>query len=223
MMYKFNDHIKEIKKYYKDKYSLPEYHINSIMKYTNIKPINYLDKRILEFQLNKHYLLMMKSLKSYQKHLPELLLPQNFNYIILSDRPHIWYNFISTGIFINTNTIDYIKFNRQISQLKEFNNTNPTMIIKDSHKIDIDRLNIHNVIYLTIMRRNLMNKINTIKYDKIIIKIEPYVLSYLYNMFDSDLRKFFDKTVQNDIIKNENEYFIIDNNNLDKILVYYLV
>lgn len=192
--------------------------LNKIFQYLDIYKLDYLNKEIFKPIVNESYMIIMKD-PNFLNSFPD------YNYIILSDRPQFWSNNLlitRKGIFMNVaeTQIEYDEFNKKIQNLIYENNFHKPIIICDCN-IDISKININNVYYFTILRSNMIRE--PIKFNKVLIHIEPYVLKYLYNKyFDQRLSKNFEKIIDKELVKGENTFIVINNQNLDTIKLSYL-
>ena len=189
--------------------------INNILKYVNINKLDYIENAKLNYEKNEHYMLIMRRFTDNEK--LKKIFPDNYNYIIMSDRPRNWtHQIYFKGVFMNVSVrdIDYNRFNKKLKDIKVLYNDKPLIIIKDCTNVNISKLDIQDFVCITILRSNL-NNIEPRRYKQIILRLEPYVTRYLYGkIFDKKLSKAFEQFIDSEIMKGINDFLIIDNINI---------
>lgn len=205
--------------YFQHKLKLSNEISRSIRDYVDINKIDYLEEKEFCVENNKKYLLIFKYYND--KELSKIFDFRN-NYIILSNKPGRWINFLENngssfnGIFMNIskNNINYEKFNTKISNMRERENN---VLIIDCCNIDIDKINVSNCSIITIFT-SIYDRIKYTYYDQIVLRFGPWVLSELYknNIFDKKLRRAFEKFMFKENMKGTHNFLLIDNENIIK-------
>ena len=199
--------------------------IQNILEYVNINKIDYIEDTKLNYEKNNHYMVIMRRFTDNEK--ISKIFPNTYNYIIMSDRPRNWtHQIYFKGVFMNVSVrdIDYDRFNQKLKEIKKLYSDKPIIIIKDCTNVDIDKLDIKDFVCVTVLRSNLYD-IDPRKYEQIILRLEPYVMRYLYGkIFNKELSQEFEQFIDKEIMKGINDFLIIDNINIQANFskLYYL-
>jgi len=88
-------------------------------------------------------------------------------------------------------------------------------LIHDCSNVDLSKINQNNMTIVSVLH-STSKRINPLNYDKILIRIEPYVSSLLYKskLFDSKLRKEFEKLIDQKYMEGMYEFLLIHNKDL---------